>query len=86
MRPHENNHQMAVRWNFRTEGSGRGSSRKAIDRLRNIARGRKETSFKNKKPVQECLADELILASKGDMNSFSVAKKEELERVASSAR
>jgi small subunit ribosomal protein S7 len=32
------------------------------------------------------LADELILASKNDMNSFSVAKKEEVERVAQSAR
>jgi len=54
--------------------------------LRNIARGTVDASFKNKKPVEECLADELILASKADMNSFSVAKKEELERVASSAR
>jgi small subunit ribosomal protein S7 len=54
--------------------------------LRNIARGTVDASFKNKKPVEECLAEELILAAKGDMNSFSVAKKEELERVASSAR
>lgn len=54
--------------------------------LRNLARGTVDTSFKNKKSVEECLADELILASKGDMNSFSVAKKEELERVAQSAR
>ena len=61
-------------------------SRRLDIALRNIAKGTVETSFKNKKPVQECLADELILASKGDMNSFSVAKKEELERVASSAR
>ncbi|KQM12388.1 30S ribosomal protein S7 [Methanomassiliicoccales archaeon RumEn M1] len=54
--------------------------------LRNIARGTVDASFKNKKSAEECLADELILASKGDMNSFSVAKKEELERVAQSAR
>jgi len=54
--------------------------------LRNIARGTVDATFKNKKPVAECLADELILASKADMNSFSVAKKEELERVAQSAR
>lgn len=54
--------------------------------LRNIARGTVDATFKNKKPVEECLADELILASKADMNSFSVAKKEELERVAASAR
>ncbi|NLK25324.1 MAG: 30S ribosomal protein S7 [Euryarchaeota archaeon] len=54
--------------------------------LRNIARGTVNTSFKNKKSAAECLADELILASMADMNSFSVARKEELERVAQSAR
>ncbi len=61
-------------------------SRRLDIALRNIAKGTVQTTFKNKKPVEECLADELILASKGDMNSYSVAKKEELERVASSAR
>ena len=61
-------------------------SRRLDIALRNIAKGTVDSSFKNKKPVEECLADELILASKADMNSFSVAKKEELERVASSAR
>ena len=61
-------------------------SRRLDIALRNISKGTVQASFKNKKPVEECLADELILASKGDMNSFSVAKKEELERVASSAR
>ncbi len=54
--------------------------------LRNIAKGTVESSFKNKKAVQDCLADELILASRNDMNSFAVAKKEEVERVAASAR
>jgi small subunit ribosomal protein S7 len=61
-------------------------SRRLDIALRNIAKGTVDASFKNKKPVEECLADELILASKGDMNSFSVSKKEELERVAASAR
>ena len=51
-----------------------------------ITKGAIQTSFKNTKPIQECLADELILASKNDMNSFAVTKKEEVERVASSAR
>lgn len=54
--------------------------------LRNIARGTINASIKNRKSAEECLADELILASKGDMNSFSVNRKEELERVAQSAR
>ncbi len=61
-------------------------SRRLDISLRNIAKGAIQTSFKNTKPIQECLADELILASKNDMNSFAVAKKEEVERVASSAR
>ena len=61
-------------------------SRRLDISLRNITKGAIQTSFKNTKPIQECLADELILASKNDMNSFAVAKKEEVERVASSAR
>jgi small subunit ribosomal protein S7 len=54
--------------------------------LRNISRGVVSASSKNKKPIYECLADEIMLASKGDMTSFAVAKKEEIERVAQSAR
>ena len=54
--------------------------------LRNISRGVVAASSTNKKSISECIADELILASKGDMTSFAVAKKEEIERVAQSAR
>jgi small subunit ribosomal protein S7 len=54
--------------------------------LRNLSSGVVSASSKNKKPIYECLADELILAAKGDMTSYSVAKKEEIERVAQSAR
>lgn len=54
--------------------------------LRNMCSGVVSASSKNKKPIYECLADEMVLASKGDMTSFSVAKKEEIERVAQSAR
>lgn len=61
-------------------------SRRLDIALRNLTKGAIQASFKGKKSIEECLADELLLASKGDMNSFSVAKKEELERVASSAR
>ncbi len=61
-------------------------SRRLDIALRNITKGAIQSSFKNTKPIQDCLADELILASKNDMNSFSVAKKEEVERVAASAR
>ena len=54
--------------------------------LRGITQGAVAATFKNKKPVEECLADEILLAAKGDMQSSAVAKKEELERVAGSAR
>jgi len=54
--------------------------------LRNVSTGVVKASAKNKKSISNCIADELILASKGDMTSFSVAKKEEIERVAQSAR
>jgi len=54
--------------------------------LRNLSVGVVAASQKNKKPIYECLADELMLAAKGDITSFSVAKKEEMERVAQSAR
>ena len=54
--------------------------------LRYICNGALQTSHKSKKPIEECLADEIIGAAKNDMNSFSVAKKEEVERVAASAR
>jgi len=54
--------------------------------LRNISRGVVNASANNKKSISECIADELILAAKGDMTSFAVAKKEEIERVAQAAR
>lgn len=54
--------------------------------LRYICQGALESSHGSKKPIEECLADEIIAAAKGDVNCFSVAKKEEIERVASSAR
>jgi small subunit ribosomal protein S7 len=54
--------------------------------LRSICQGTVSATFKNRKPVEECLADEILMAAKGDMQSSAIAKKEELERVAASAR
>ena len=39
-----------------------------------------------KKPMEQCLAEEIIKASENDLNSFAVSKKNEMERVAKSAR
>lgn len=54
--------------------------------LKNLAAGAFATSFSSKKPIEECLAEELILAANNDMKSFAVARKEELERIAKGAR
>ncbi len=54
--------------------------------IRNIAKGGLAGSHKSTKPAAHCLADEIIKASKGDATSFAVGKKDELERVAKSAR
>lgn len=54
--------------------------------IRNLSTGVVKASAKNKKPIHECLADEMMLAARGEMTSYAVAKKEEIERVAQSAR
>ncbi len=63
------------------------SSLRRVDvALRNIAEGARLAAFKSKKSIAECLADELIAAANNDPKSYAVAKKEEVERVAKSAR
>ena len=54
--------------------------------LRNICKGVVNSSHKNKKGIDLCLAEEIIKASKNDLSSFAVAKKNDVERVAKSAR
>ncbi|MBI4999967.1 MAG: 30S ribosomal protein S7 [Euryarchaeota archaeon] len=62
------------------------SARRLDVAVRNITTGAVQSSYKSTKSIEECLANELMLAAKGDMTSHALAKKEELERVASSAR
>jgi small subunit ribosomal protein S7 len=54
--------------------------------LRLLAQGATESSFKSTKPIDQCLADEILKAAKNDPQSFAIAKKDEVERVAKSAR
>ena len=54
--------------------------------LRNICRGAFESSKKGRKKIDECLAEELIKASKNDLSSFAISRKNEMERIAKSAR
>lgn len=61
-------------------------ARRASVAIRNLAQGAITASRKSTKPIHSCLASEIILAAKGDLTSFAVARKEEVERVAQSAR
>jgi small subunit ribosomal protein S7 len=62
------------------------ASRRLDIALRNICIGTISASHNNKKRLEQCLADEILLASKREINSYAVGKKEELERIAASAR
>lgn len=54
--------------------------------IRNISTGAVNTSHKNKKRMEQCLAEEIMKAAENDLNSFAVSRKNEMERVAKSAR
>lgn len=54
--------------------------------LRNITLGAFSASYKNKRSIEECLADEIITAYNYDMKSFAISRKEEIERIARSSR
>ena len=54
--------------------------------IRNIAQGAINASHKSTKSISSCLATEIASAAKGEMTSFAVGRKEEVERVAQSAR
>ncbi|HLF16074.1 MAG TPA: 30S ribosomal protein S7 [Candidatus Thermoplasmatota archaeon] len=54
--------------------------------IRHLAQGACEASFKSPKPIAQCIADEILKAAKNDPQSFAVGKKDEVERVAKSAR
>ena len=54
--------------------------------LKFISDGIKEATFSNPKPIEEHMAEHLILASNNDSNSPSVKKKNELERIAQASR
>ena len=51
-----------------------------------LCQGARQSAFRNIKSISECLADEIINASKKSTNSFAFKKKEEVERVAKSNR
>jgi len=54
--------------------------------LRNLALATIMAAFNNKTSMADALANEIILASQNDANSYSVKRKNELERISRSAR
>jgi small subunit ribosomal protein S7 len=54
--------------------------------LRFLTEGARLCAFNNPKPIEECLADEIILAARGDPQSYAIRQKEEIERIALSSR
>ncbi len=54
--------------------------------LRFIAEGARKAAWGNIKTIDECLADEIILAAQRDSRSYAVQKRDEQERIALSSR
>ena len=54
--------------------------------LRFIADAIRDATFSNPKPIEEYIAEHLILAEKNDPSAPSIKKKNELERVAQASR
>jgi small subunit ribosomal protein S7 len=62
------------------------ASRRLDVALRNMAMATVIASFASKKDIVNALASELILASKNDVNSYAIKRKNEIERMARSAK
>ena len=54
--------------------------------LRNICEAARQASINNPRSIEECLAEELVLAANHDVKSYAVSKRHELERIAHSSR
>jgi small subunit ribosomal protein S7 len=54
--------------------------------LRHICEGARAAAVNNPRSIEECLAEELVLAGSHDMKSHAVSKRHEMERIAQSSR
>ncbi|MDP7002645.1 MAG: 30S ribosomal protein S7 [Candidatus Thalassarchaeaceae archaeon] len=61
-------------------------SRRLDVALRNLAIGSASATMKSKNTLADGIISELTKASEGDVNSFAVGKRHEVERIAASAR
>ncbi|HIE34028.1 MAG TPA: 30S ribosomal protein S7 [Candidatus Altiarchaeales archaeon] len=63
------------------------STQRRVDfAIKYISLGAFATAFNSSKPIEECLADEIIWASQSDTKSYAIQRKEETERIAQSSR
>jgi len=54
--------------------------------LRLLTEGARKSSLNNPRTLEECLADELVMAASKDVKSHAVSKRNEIERIARSSR
>ena len=62
------------------------ASRRLDIALRNISMATVTSAFRNRRTLAQALANELTLASKNDINSYAIKRKNETERMARSAK
>lgn len=63
-----------------------GPQRRIDESLKNIALAAFQKSFKSKTSASDALANEILLASKNDNQSFAIKRRDEIERIAKSSR
>lgn len=54
--------------------------------LRFLAEGARKSAMHNPRSLEECLAEEIILAANGDVKSHAISKRHEMERIARASR
>jgi small subunit ribosomal protein S7 len=54
--------------------------------LRNLSEGARQAAINNPRSIDECLAEELIMAANHDMKSHAISRRHEKERIAKASR
>ncbi|MDH5448018.1 MAG: 30S ribosomal protein S7 [Candidatus Bathyarchaeota archaeon] len=54
--------------------------------LRLLSEGARKSTFGNSRTLEECIAEELVLAANNDIKSYAVSKRNEMERIARASR
>lgn len=62
------------------------AQRRVSQALKAIAEGAQKASFSSQRSLAECLASEIVAAAKNDPKCFSIARREEKERMAKASR